>query len=61
MTNDQKEEVAYWLKELESVGIDFTKWELGFLESVTEQFANKQHLSDRQYEILKRIYEKKTA
>lgn len=39
---------------------DLTKWEQGFIESITQQFEERGTLSDRQEEILERIYAEKT-
>jgi hypothetical protein len=36
----------------------FTKWESNFIESIYEQFERKKDLSDKQCEILERIYDK---
>lgn len=35
-----------------------TKWEMGFIESVSEQFEEKGHLSPKQISSLKEIYDK---
>jgi len=46
---------------LDGIGIkldDLTEWERDFYDSVNEQFAKRQNLSDKQYEILERIYDK---
>ena len=37
---------------------NLTKWEEDFIASVDEQFGNRGNLSDRQCEILEKIYEK---
>ena len=42
-------------------GKDLTAWELGFMESITEQWISKGFLSDRQSEILEKIYAEKIA
>lgn len=33
-----------------------SKWEQGFIESVSDQYANRGFLSEKQLEILERIY-----
>ena len=42
-------------------GKDLTAWELGFMETITELWEKKGYLSDRQQEILEKIYAEKTA
>ncbi len=37
-----------------------TPWETSFMESITDQFDRSGRLSDRQVEILERIYAEKT-
>ena len=41
-------------------GKSLTSWELGFMESITDQFERSKSLSARQSEILERIYAEKT-
>ena len=45
---------------LDSPSKELTKWEEGFLESLHEQWTTRKSLSDRQFEILDRIYSEKT-
>lgn len=40
---------------------DLSEWEDNFVSSVRQQFENKGDLSDKQFEILERIYARKTA
>lgn len=47
------------IKAVNDEGRNLTKWELSFMESITEQFEKKNSLSDRQEEILAKIYETK--
>lgn len=49
-----------WLDALEEQPRKLTKWELDFTASLREQFDRKGWLSDRQIEILERIYAEKT-
>lgn len=53
--------IEHFLEALESPCRDLTKWEQDFIESVGNQFAERRTLSDRQFEILERIYAEKTA
>lgn len=45
---------------LETPSKDLTEWEEQFLESILKQFTQKGTLSDKQFEILDRIYAEKT-
>ena len=59
--NDPKERftmIKYMIDKLTIEYDELTSWEQNFLESVTEQFEMKATLSDRQCEILERIYDK---
>ena len=60
MDDKQRELVTHMLKELETPVRDLTKWEEDFVTSVTDQFERRGSLSDRQIEILERIYAEKT-
>lgn len=42
----------------ESCRIDLTKWESDFIFSLNDQFEKRRNLSNRQCEILERIYDK---
>ena len=54
------EVIADWFEQIEQRGRGLSKWEEDFVESVSEQFARRGSLSDRQIEILERIYADKT-
>ena len=58
--HQQQQAIQHMLQTLESPSKELTKWEENFLESITEQFQKRQSLSERQYEILERIYAEKT-
>lgn len=58
---DPKAFIAHMLAELETPAKSLSKWEEDFVESVSEQFERRGSLSDRQAEILERIYAEKTA
>jgi hypothetical protein len=49
------------LNELETPYKNLTKWEEDFVASINEQFTKWNKLSDRQFEILEKIYTEKTA
>jgi hypothetical protein len=52
--------IENWITTVNEEGRNLTKWELDFMDSISEQFATKQWLSDKQEEILERIYSEKT-
>lgn len=54
------ETIEYWIETINTEGINLSKWELDFVESIEEQFKIKNWISDRQEEILERIYADKT-
>lgn len=60
-TPNTPELVKHMLSELEQPARELTAWEVGFLESLTDQFERRGSLSARQFEILERIYAEKTA
>lgn len=55
-----KEVIGDWLDQIEQNGRGLTKWEEDFVESVSEQFIDTGSISDKQEEILERIYAEKT-
>jgi uncharacterized membrane-anchored protein len=61
MDPDQHKLVLYMLQDLETPYKELTKWEEEFVASVKEQFERTHNLSERQFEILERIYTEKTA
>jgi hypothetical protein len=58
--NHEAKVVAGWIESVNSKGRGLTKWEFSFMESITDQFERSGSLSDRQEEILERIYADKT-
>jgi hypothetical protein len=60
MTKAEELSTAHMLRELESPSKELTRWEENFLESVGETFERTASLTDRQVEILERIYTEKT-
>jgi hypothetical protein len=57
MTNEL---IQHMLDALQTPHKELTKWEENFLESIGDQFEKRGSLSDRQTEILERIYAEKT-
>jgi hypothetical protein len=51
--------IAHFFDSLEMPAKTLTEWELGFLESAKDQFDRRGALTDRQFEILERIYTEK--
>lgn len=61
VTSDQIKIWEHWIQTCYDEGRNLTKWEQGFIEDLKEQFENgRKYLSDRQAEILERIYADKT-
>ena len=62
--NDQphrKDMISRMLKYLcdkEDLTAEYTSWEVQFIESIHEQFLHRGDLSNKQCEILERIYDK---
>ena len=52
--------VEHYLRTIEEEGRNLNKWEQDFVESVREQFDERGTVSDKQEEILERIYTDKT-
>jgi hypothetical protein len=61
MEEQKRKLAAHMLRELETPSKVLSSWENQFVESVTDQFATRNSLSDKQMEILERIYTEKTA
>lgn len=49
-----------WIRDVNEEGQGLSAWELGFMESITEQFERSGRLSEKQIETLERIYAEKT-
>ncbi len=52
--------IKLWIDRVNEEGRGLSKWELAFMESVTEFFERTGRLSGLQEEILERIYAQKT-
>ncbi len=53
--------IQHMFDELNAPVKELTDWEYNFLASISDQFSNRGTLSDKQFEILERIYAEKTA
>lgn len=54
--DERAKKIATMLLLVEDYTDRLTDWELGFIESIGDQFANRGTLTDPQYENLERIY-----
>ena len=54
------EVLQHWIDTVNDEGHELTTWELDFMESITDQFHSHPSLSEKQEEILSRIYAEKT-
>jgi hypothetical protein len=59
MTQDA-DVIRSWIESIQDNGRGLSKWEQDFVESVAEQMERSNSVSDRQEEILERIYAEKT-
>ena len=60
MTPEERTLAQHMIDELEYAD-DLTNWEQDFLENVTDQFNGSKRLSEKQMEILTKIYQERTA
>lgn len=60
-TLQTKELLEHMFDSLDSPSKPLTKWEADFTESVLDQYQRFGKLTERQFEILERIYAEKTA
>ncbi len=52
--------IGEWIEKINNEGRDLSKWELDFMESITDQWERGGPFSTRQAEIVERIYAEKT-
>lgn len=52
--------VAHMLEVVQTEARNLSKWEADFIDSIAEQFERRGKLSEKQIEILERIYSEKT-
>ena len=53
-------EIDHWIKAVNEDGVNLSKWEESFMASITDQWDRSGYLSERQVEILERIYAERT-
>lgn len=56
---DRSKQIEYMLDSVENEGRGLSPWEKSFTESVRDQFDRRGDLSEKQVEILERIYTEK--
>jgi hypothetical protein len=54
-----RETLISWIKSVNDEGRKLTDWELHFMETITDHTDNGGNLSEKQEEILERIYTEK--
>lgn len=60
MDEDKKKLAEEWLKKIDEDAVNLTKWEEDFIASIKNQFEKRGSLSEKQMEILERIYADRT-
>jgi hypothetical protein len=53
--------VRDWIDRINDEGVNLTEWEIQYMESVTDQFDRRGSISDKQEEIVERIYVEKVS
>jgi len=48
-----------WIIRVIGEGLNLSQWEKGFVDSIQDQFDRSGHLSEKQIDILERIYTEK--
>lgn len=56
----EKETIRHWIETINKEGKNLSSWEEEFMESLTEKFENRGWISEKQEEVLERIYSEKT-
>jgi len=59
MTKDP-ETIEHWLDTIRNDGVNLTKWEEDFMDSIYDQWSQKRFISDKQEAIVERIYAERT-
>jgi hypothetical protein len=55
-----KAKLQHWFDSIEKDGVNLTAWEEDFVASLKKQFLRSGTLSDKQEDILERIYSERT-
>lgn len=56
----EPEVIENWINTVQEEGRNLSKWEQDFMESIQDQWERRKFITDRQEEILERIYSEKT-
>ena len=56
-----KEVIEHWINMINTEGRNLSKWERDFMDSITEQFEERGSISNKQEEIVERIYADRTS
>lgn len=59
MTKDEYV-IQEWIDAISEHGRNLTKWEQDFFDNIADQFSERKWISDKQEEILERIYANRT-
>ncbi len=59
-TPNTSENVKHFIEQLESPKKKLTAWEVSFLESVSEQFDAWGQVTQKQFDVLEKLYAEKT-
>ncbi len=60
ISRKEQDKLEYWIQRVQVDGKGLTKWEDDFIESLVVQWKEKRWMSEKQAEILERIYSEKT-
>ena len=61
MSDDiDREQIEKWLDAINTDAVNLTAWEIDFVESMTDRLGNGYSFSERQAEIIERIFSQRT-
>jgi len=60
MMENNASNIEHLINVVSTIGHNLTEWEEDFITSIAVQFNERRRLTDRQFEILERIYAEKT-
>ena len=52
--------IEHWLTTIKDEGRNLTKWEEDFVDNIMDQWSQRRFISDKQEDILERIYAERT-
>lgn len=53
--------IADWIERVNDEGVNLSQWETDFMLSLTDQFVRRGTISDKQEEILEKIYTERVS